>query len=114
MCYDDEVTIVPSPFTQTPVDNTKARAVGLASLLFLVQDEADFTEPLPPGEAMVSLLSNHIHFFRFMSHRNAELSFHIAERIVNTAAIGRLHFSLGFDPTEFFVEREYVRQKEEI
>ncbi|MBN1883824.1 MAG: hypothetical protein JW885_16800 [Deltaproteobacteria bacterium] len=109
ICRDGRVSLVPSPFTQTPVDNTRARTVGLASLMFLIQDEADYAETHPPGEAMVSLLSNHIHFFRFMSPQNARLSFHIIERIINTATIERLFFSLDFDPTLFFTEKEYVR-----
>lgn len=111
---DGSVSLVPSPFTQTLVDSTRVNTVGLASLMFLFQDEADYTEPMPPGEAMVSLLSNHIHFFRFMSPRNARLTFRMIERIIHDTPIKRLHFSLGFDPTAFFMEKTYVRKKEKI
>jgi len=109
ICHDGSVSLVPSPFTQTPVDNTRASAVELVSLMFLFQDEADYTESMPPGEAMVSLLSNYIHFFRFMSPRNARLTFRMIERIIHDITIERLHFSLGFNPTAFFMEKTYVR-----
>jgi hypothetical protein len=102
---DGTASLVPSPFSQTPVGGARPGDVRLSSVMFLIQDETEYIESIPPGEAMVSLLSNHVHFLRFMSPRNARLTFHIIEYIIEHIPIARLHFSRFFDPAAFFRER---------
>jgi len=105
ICHNGTVSIVPSPFSQTPVGVARLEDTRLSSLMFLIQDETDYLESIRPGEAMVSVLYNHIHFFRFMNPQNARLTFQMIEYIINNIPIARLHFSRDFDPTAFFSER---------
>jgi hypothetical protein len=80
-------------------------------LFFLVKDEDDFIEEIAPGEAMLRILHNHIHFFRYLPRREAENTFLLVKEIAGRFPFYNLHFTRNIQPSDFFKDWEDERKK---
>jgi hypothetical protein len=104
---EDRHSIFPTPFSQVLTRTEKKAGIPLGGVFFLIQDREDFIIDLPPGVAMVRILHNHIHFFRFLGSKRAEEAFRVAEGLTRRVPSFELHFTRRFDPPSFFREQVY-------
>jgi hypothetical protein len=102
-CSQDDGTfsLYPTPFSQVDITRTMAPA-PLKRVLFLEKGTQDRIADLSPGRAMTMLLSNHIHFFRFMGREPAARAFGLAGEICRKHPVSTLVFTRDFDPHHFF------------
>lgn len=103
--------VTPSPFTQVSNRGNIGSSVPVKGLFFLVKDEDNFIERIAPGEAMLRILHNHIHFFRYLPERETESTFLSVREIVERFPFYNLHFTREIEPLKFFREREDERKK---
>lgn len=106
MCIirDGRFLFYPTPFTQVSRDIVSRKPVPLKMILFLVKDKRDFIEAIKPEAALVRILYNHIHFFRFLPDVEAISTFYKIEKLVKDIPSYELHFTRNFKPLSFFKE----------
>ena len=113
MCVvrDGRFLFYPTPFTQVTRGDFDGGSVPLKMILFLVKDNRDFLENIKPGAALVRILYNHIHFFRFLPKGEAVSIFQKIEKLVKEIPSYELHFTRNFKPLSFFKGPIYERKK---
>jgi hypothetical protein len=113
MCVvrDDRFLFYPTPFTQVTRYAASGISVPLKMILFLIKDNKDFIEDVRPGAALVRILYNHIHFFRFLPKGEAVSIFQKIEKLVKEIPSYELHFTRNFKPLSFFKGPIYERKK---
>jgi hypothetical protein len=104
MCVvrDGRFLFYPTPFTQVSNDIVIRKSVPLKMILFLVKDKKNFIEGIKPEAALVRILYNHIHFFRFLPDGEAKSTFYKIEKLVKEIPSYELHFTRNFNPLSFF------------
>lgn len=102
-----------TPFLQRPEHNdiNKNVIIPLDKILFLVQDKKNYIEEISQETAMIKILHNHIHFFRFFSKKSALQTFFIVEDIVKKAVSCNLRFTRGFEPSVFSEDLCYEKKQ---
>jgi hypothetical protein len=101
---DGGFSLFPTPFSQLDPDPKAGGSAPLKRILFLEKGTEDRIADLSPGRAMVMLLSNHIHFLRFMGRGPALTAFGLAGEICRRHPVSTLVFTRDFDPKPFFRE----------
>ncbi len=96
---------MPSPFTQVSSRKNCGETVSAKRFFFLIKDEDDYLEEIKPGEAMLRILHNHIHFFRYFPEREAKETFTLVREIVERFPFHNIHFTRSINPLTFFRER---------
>ncbi len=95
-------SLFPTPFSQIDPAPIAGDPVPLDRILFLEQGPENRIVDLSPGRAMTMLLSNHIHFFRFMGNGAAARTFGLAEALCRTHPVSTLVFTRDSNPNSFF------------
>lgn len=108
---DGRFLFYPTPFTQVSHGTFEGGPVPLKMILFLVKDNKDFVEDVKPGAALVRILYNHIHFFRFFPKSETVSTFQKIEKLVKEIPSYELHFTRNFEPLSFFKGPIYERKK---
>ncbi len=99
---DGTFSLFPTPFSQIDLTSKIMGPAPLKRILFLKKGTENRIADLSPGRAMTMLLSNHIHFFRFMGHEPATRAFGLAGEICRKHPVSTLVFTRDFDPRPFF------------
>ncbi len=112
-CARDDAgyALFPTPFCQLDREPAAMSPVPLAGMFFLEQGAEDRIIDMSPGRAMTMLLTNHIHFFRFMSREPAERAFRIVEDLCRRCPASTLVFTRDFNPNRFFRMAAHERKK---
>ncbi len=95
-------SLFPTPFSQVDPVHKPAGPAPLTRILFLEKGSENRIADLSPGRALSMLLSNHIHFFRFMGHKPAARAFNLAGELCRRHPVSTLVFARDFDPKPFF------------
>lgn len=86
-----------TPFDQTPftgdhVTEKQAPSTQLDAGFFLVKDSKVYLERVSPAEACSRILTNYIHFFRYLPARSVEKAFRTVAGMCGRIPFYRLHF----------------------
>ncbi len=109
---EESYLISPTPFTQVPGTKKRKETLPIKRLFFLNQDKTNYMNRISPGSAMVKILHNYIHFFRFFNKEEAFIAFHLIQGLVKSVPSYDLHFNLNFNPESFFDRELYEKEKE--
>ncbi|MBN2225038.1 MAG: hypothetical protein JW765_10215 [Deltaproteobacteria bacterium] len=101
---DGDFSLFPTPFSQIDPIPNPGGPVPIERVLFLEKGTQNRIVDLSPGRAMTMLLSNHIHFFRFMAHEPAARAFGLVEGLCRRHPASTLVFTPDFNPKPFFQE----------
>jgi hypothetical protein len=108
---DTGYALFPTPFCQLDHEPAARSSVPLVGMFFLEQGAQDRIVELSPGRAMTMLLSNYIHFFRFMSRGPARRAFRIVEDLCRRCPASTLVFTRDFNPNHFFRTLAHERKE---
>ncbi|MBN1573170.1 MAG: hypothetical protein JW984_08245 [Deltaproteobacteria bacterium] len=100
---------MPSPFTQVPSRENRGELIQAKRFFFLIKDKDNFVEEVKPGEAILRIMHNHIHFFRYFPGKEAKETFISVKEIVERFPFYNLHFTRYINPLTFFGEGGYKR-----
>jgi hypothetical protein len=89
--------IAPTPFDQTACTGAHGTAKQIWSTqldagFFLVKDSKVYLERIPPAEACSRILTNHIHFFRYLPAKSVEKAFRMVAGMCRQVPFYVLHF----------------------
>jgi hypothetical protein len=110
---DGGFSLFPTPFSQTDPAPGVGGPVPLKRILFLEKGVDNRLVDISPGRAMIMLLSNHIHFFRFMGRHAALKAFDLVVDLFRGSPASTLVFTKDFMSIPFFrgVADERKRQE---
>jgi hypothetical protein len=98
---DGIFSLFATPFSQIDVSPRRENRAPLKHIFFLEKGTENRVADLSPGRAMAMLLSNHVHYFRFMGREAAVRAFRLAEELCRKHRASTLTFTRNFKPSAF-------------
>jgi hypothetical protein len=108
---DGRFSLFATPFSQVDASPRPESRAPLKHIFFLEKGTGNRAADLSPGRAMAMLLSNHVHFFRFMGRETAVRAFELAAELCRKHRAFILTSTRNFKPSDFIRGMESEEQK---